>query len=513
MTPPTTTDVRDPAGPLDPAGPPRARSGARRPRFTLAARFLGANLAILLVAGIVVGFWVGDTLERSIVDRTAAVTALYVESFVEPLVQPLEQDDGSLPAESRNALDELLRDGPLGDLVVSLRVWSPTGTIVYGSIDELVGQSFPVDGELAEAFKGSVAADLSDLASQENSVERRHWSRLLEMYVPVRLSGSDAITSVVEFYQLPDAIDREVGQARLTAWVMVAAVIGVSFLLLYGIVKQGSDTIGRQETVLERQVIELSALLAENSALSDKVRAAADRTLSLNEQALRRISADLHDGPGQTLSLALIRFDALRSVDGREAWPPPELDEIEDALRDALRDMRAIAAGLRMPELTALSVREVASRAVSDHTRRTGMGVEVAIEGVPDEAVLSTKIALFRAIAELLSNAYRHGQGSSVRLGLGSDGRWLHLSVADHGAGFDVGTLEGQAGLGLAGMREQAELLGGDFEVLSRPGSGTEVRVRWPLTRSRRPAGESAAMVALAGDAPLDTMPSAGPVL
>ena len=90
--------------------------------------------------------------------------------------------------------------------------------------------------------------------------------------------------------------------------------IGVSFLLLYGIVKQGSDTIGRQESALERQVGELSALLAENSALSDRVRAAADETMLLNERALRRISADLHDGPGQTVALALIRFDALRGA-------------------------------------------------------------------------------------------------------------------------------------------------------------------------------------------------------
>jgi signal transduction histidine kinase len=445
------------------------------------------NLVILLVAGGVVGVWIGSLLERSIVDRTAAVTALYVESFVEPLVQDLDPGANRLPSDSRNALNDLLKDGALGELVVSLRVWSPSGTIVYGSIDELVGQTFPVTGELAEAFDGNVAADLSNLSASENAVERKYWSRLLEMYVPVRLSGSDAITAVVEFYQLPDSIDREVEGARLSAWGLVAAAIGISFLLLYGIVKQGSDTIGRQESALERQVGELSGLLVENSALSDKVRAAADRTLSLNERSLRRISADLHDGPGQTIALALMRFDALRASGGAAVWPPPELDEVEDALRDALRDMRAIAAGLRMPELTLLPVREVVARAVSDHARRTGMAAEVTIEAVPEQVALSTKIALFRAIAELLSNAFRHGQGAAVRLHLASDGRFLQLAIADDGPGFDVHSLEGDAGLGLglAGMREQAELLGGDFEILSRPGNGTEARVRWPLTRIR----------------------------
>ena len=373
--------------------------GRRKPRLSLARRFLAANLVILLIAGIVVGIWIGNTLERSIVDRTAAVTALYVQSFVEPLVQDLNPGAATLPEESRNALDDLLKDGALGKQVVSLRVWSPSGTIVYGSIDELVGQTFPVEGELAQAFRGEVAADLSDLSPTENTVERRYWSRLLEMYVPVRMSGSDAITAVVEFYQLPDAIDREVGNARLLSWGLVAAVIGVSFLLLYGIVKQGSDTIGRQEAALEGQVAELSALLAENSALSDKVRAAADRTMTLNERALRRISGDLHDGPGQTVSLALLRFDALRAPapDPGGTWPPPQLDEIEIALRAALRDMRAIAAGLRMPEVAPLPVRDIVERAVSDNARQTGMAVTVSVGSVPDQVGQSTKIALFRA--------------------------------------------------------------------------------------------------------------------
>ena len=461
--------------------------GRKKPRLSLAGRFLTANLVILLVAGAVVGVWIGNTLERSIVDRTAAVTALYVESFVEPLVQDLGQD-GALSAESRNALDDLLKDGSLGELVVSLRIWSPNGTIVYGSIAENVGRTFPVQGELAEAFRGEVAADLSDLSATENGVERKYWSRLLEMYVPVRMGGSDAITSVVEFYQLPDAIDREVRDARLLSWGLVAAVIGVSFLLLYGIVKQGSDKIGRQESALERQVAELSGLLAENSALSDKVRAAADRTMTLNERALRRISADLHDGPGQTVSLALIRFDALRATTSEPdgTGPPAELDEVETALREALRDMRAIAAGLRMPELAPLPVRDVVERAVSDHRRQTGMAVAVTIGNVPEQVGLSTKIALFRATQELLSNAFRHGNGAAVRLHLESNGQFLQLTVADGGPGFDVATLAGEDGLGLAGMREQAELLGGDFEIVSEPGSGTETRVRWPLTRGRR---------------------------
>jgi signal transduction histidine kinase len=130
-------------------------------------------------------------------------------------------------------------------------------------------------------------------------------------------------------------------------------------------------------------------------------------------------------------------------------------------------------------------VRDVVERAVSDRSRQTGMVVAVTLEGVPEQVGLSTKIALYRATQELLSNAFRHGNGAAVRLRLESDGQFLQLTVVDDGPGFDVATLADETGLGLAGMREQAELLGGDFEIRSQPGSGTETRVRWPLTRGR----------------------------
>ena len=93
------------------------------------------------------------------------------------------------------------------------------------------------------------------------------------------------------------------------------------------------------------------------------------------------------------------------------------------------------------------------------------MAVAVTIGSVPEQVGLSTKIALYRATQELLSNAFRHGNGAAVRLRLESDGQFLRLTVADEGPGFDVATLADEAGLGLAGMREQAELLGGDFEI------------------------------------------------
>jgi signal transduction histidine kinase len=166
--------------------------------------------------------------------------------------------------------------------------------------------------------------------------------------------------------------------------------------------------------------------------------------------------------------------------------------------------MRAIAAGLRLPELEPLSPREVAQRAVDDHQRRSGNPVELRFDeppgSPPDQLDLPVKITLFRALQELLSNATRHGggRGIGVRLGVARgpalSGRVLRLQVSDQGRGFNVDQLDDptttsmsitgaaiSGGLGLAGVREAAELLGGGFEITSAVGAGTRVDVWWPI--------------------------------
>lgn len=471
--------------------------------MTLARRFLLANLAILLVGGLAIGIWVGDQLEQGIIDRTSSITALYVESFIEPPIESLATGQWLSPADTAS-LDNLLNSTSLGERIVALKIWSPTGVVLYSADRALVGQQFPIEGGLADSLSGRVAAQMSPLDEAENVLERRQFDHLLEMYVPVRARGADRIIAVAEFYQSPLEIDQEVADARLRAWALVGVGVLVSYLLLYSIVRQGSDTISRQRAALESQVQELTWLVDQNEALNERVRQAAERTTTLGERALRRISSDLHDGPGQMLSLALMRIDSLRrrgdaasgsnpaatARDGRDAA------EIEAALRDALKDMRTIAAGLRLPELEPMTTRGVAQRAVDDHQRRSGTLVRLTFDPAPgeppDQIDLAVKITLFRALQELLSNATRHGGGSDVaaRVGVakgpGLSGRVLRLEVADAGPGFDPARIAGlgseaSGGLGLAGIREAAELLGGAFHVESAPAQGTRIDVWWPL--------------------------------
>ena len=436
--------------------------------MSLARRFLLANLVVVLAASLAVAAWVGIQLENGVLERTAGVTALYIDSFVEPEIASLATAR-SLPQHSVDALDRLLASTELGERVVSFRVWTPDGSIVYSPNRALIGQQFEPEGGLARALAGAVSAEMTDLTGLENTYERERWSRLVETYVPVRTRGSGTVIAVTEFYQLPDEIDAEVASARWASWTVVALAALMSYLLLAGIVKQGSDTIERQQQALRGRVAELSRLLDQNARLHGRLRVAADRTTALNEAGLRRLGSDLHDGPAQTLALALLRLDELEGA-----------DVVSDAVSSALGDLRLIASGLRSPAFDSMSLPEVAKRAVREHERRTGKQVALSVPEMSDAAPVVTKIGLYRVLQEALSNATRHAGNSEIEVELTQADDRIHLEVRDRGPGFDATALRPGA-LGIAGMRERAELLGGTWEMMPRDGGGTTVALTLPL--------------------------------
>jgi signal transduction histidine kinase len=303
-------------------------------------------------------------------------------------------------------------------------------------------------GEMAESFRNMIAYQ-QEMARVANAIARGDLSQDVEPKSETDVLGT-------AFQHMSSNLRLLVGE-------------------LQDALERSSDLLDQKEeyaATIKLQVTELSRLLEENGQLNDRLRCAAVRAAGLNEQALRRIGGDLHDGPGQALALALMRLEA---VDGAD------VEGIRSVVQDALAELRSIASGLRLPELRDLSVANVVERAVRDHERRSGAPVRLSLSELPKEAAVSVKIALFRALQEALSNATRHGGGADVSVCAWVADEWLCLTVADRGPGFAAAHVERKGRLGLASMRERAELLGGRFQVESAPGRGTAVHLCWPL--------------------------------
>jgi signal transduction histidine kinase len=464
-------------------------------KLSLAHRFLLTGFVVLLAGMLIVGTWVGSQIEIGVINRTGVVTSLYVESFVSPHLQTLANID-RLGDADRAALDQLLSGTPLGRQIVAFKIWNGDGRIVYSTNPDIIGRQFPIKIGLASALAGEVHSRLADLTDPENEFEARRWSRLIETYAPVRAGTKGRIVAVAEFYQTPEDLQREVRAAQLRSWLMVVSATLLMFLLLAGLVRRAHNTIVAQQRDLREKVTQLTALLAQNERLHDRVRLAAARTTALNEQFLHRVAADLHDGPGQGLALALMRMEALADV--CSVCPAPVAKErsvgedfraVHAALQAALVELRAISGGLHLPEIERLSLGDTARRAVRDYERKGGRSVALAVDGVPDEAPLPVKITLFRLLQESLANGYRHGSAAGQQARLAKRDGQLLIEVADSGKGFDPASAVAEGRLGLAGMRERVEILGGTFVVDSAPGKGTVIRATLPLTLMEQDSG------------------------
>ncbi|MBI5649792.1 MAG: sensor histidine kinase [Chloroflexi bacterium] len=439
---------------------------------TLARQFMLASFVVLLAGMLIIGWWISGQIERGVINQTAGVTALYVDSFITPHLQDLARGN-LLDAEHRSALDKLMTTTPLGKRIVAFKVWSRDGEILYSTSASLIGRRFPIGFGLQHALDGQVASHISNLKQPENEEESKRWLQLLETYAPVRLAGTEHIFFVSEFYQTVDDLSREIQIAQMTSWIVIGVCTTLMYLLLAGMVGRGSRTIARQQRDL--------------AEMNERVRRAAARTTALNEQFLRRISADLHDGPGQDLSFALLRLYTI-AEHCRQCLNPAkqqsvsaELDAIQNSLQSGLGELRDISAGLRLPELDALSPTETVARAIHEHASKTNTHVEFTAERAPDRAPMPVKITLFRLTQEALANSYRHARGARQAVRVWSDGAVICLEVADTGRGFDQQSISpGTQHLGLAGMRERVQVLGGTFEVESAPGAGTRIRARVP---------------------------------
>jgi signal transduction histidine kinase len=209
----------------------------------------------------------------------------------------------------------------------------------------------------------------------------------------------------------------------------------------------------------------------------DRLRQQEIEVRAQNEER-RRIARDLHDVVLQDLSGALqsLRLTHLRS---KNAGPGLELEEELEALGRASSGLRSAIYDLRH-EGESSFVESVES--LVEVNRRLTPERQIALtigEGSRGDLPRKIGVELLRVLREILTNARRHSGARKIEVRLRTAGDTLVVEVADDGRGFDPTVAQG--GVGLVGMRERVEALGGEIEVSSRPGNGTEVTVRVPL--------------------------------
>lgn len=272
------------------------------------------------------------------------------------------------------------------------------------------------------------------------------------------------------------ALDGVKRSTKVIFWYILGGHLLLFFALFYNF-QLGLETIESQEKTLNQQISRLSNLLSINKSMQKSMKTASSRAVEMNEQFLRRLGSDLHDGPAQSLGYAIMRLNRL-AQDEKVKKLSHEFHVVLEALDNSIEEIRGISSGLVLPELEQMTLQEALNRVVRRHAKNSSSEVSEYYTDLPDDLPLPIKITAYRFVQEGLNNAHRHGQAEKCRIsGHVRDGV-LHLSLKDNGMGFRKSQLSTDGGhLGLMGLKDRIESLGGKFSINSELGVGTAIKV------------------------------------
>lgn len=226
----------------------------------------------------------------------------------------------------------------------------------------------------------------------------------------------------------------------------------------------------------ERDVTERNQARRELHSLHEQV-------VSAQETERKRLSRDLHDGIGQTLSGIKFRLESLSDkILSHPGEARRGIARVTISLDRAISEIRRVSQNLLPSELEDLGLRPAIVSLCREFRERLGIPVAVRCAGAPRTIDPHLALALFRIAQEALSNVGKHANATRAALSIRRKGRSIELAVTDNGRGYDAPekTKAGH-GMGLSSIRERVQSVGGTINFHSALGQGTKLVVRAPL--------------------------------
>lgn len=259
--------------------------------------------------------------------------------------------------------------------------------------------------------------------------------------------------------------------------------------------KQSDSPYSDEEISLLMTMANEAGVVAENASMLDSLKAQQLQVEQLlaqvvlaQEEERNRISIDLHDSVAQWLvgaSYRLQTFDQLFSGDEKARR---ELADMEHTVTKSLKELRRVVVGLRPPALDELGLSHALRQSLED-LKADSLDCKFSVVGTPFRLPSSMEIAVYRVVQETLSNVRKHAQASKVNLRLQFQEDRLLVEIHDNGKGFDLNqTLDSAimvGHMGLLGMKQRAEMLGGNVNIKTSDGAGTTIIFSIPVLPQR----------------------------
>ncbi len=401
-------------------------------------RKLAAGASMVVVCGIAfVASVAAKHVREALLQRSAATTALYMDSIVAPHVQDLART-AALSDAKRKALGSLLAPTAIGRPIVGFRIW--VGDRIIFSNDRMMGKRFPLSEARDRAWAGVVSPELDSLDGDEDVDMLVFHVPLLEIYAPVRQTGTGQIIALVETYEIAEELAWEIRGAQALVWaVSGVAALGV-MVLLFGVAGFGARELSRIDRYRARISI-------ANRRIHD-----------INELYMRRVGEDLRDGPMRQVGLVLLKLDTLRGQP-----PADDVDAIGSALNQTLIQMRSLTASLLPSRIWRLSLQDTIATAARRHERRTGVPVTCRFGPLLSNVPISVKACLYRFVQDGLNYCCISCDSCMVRMS--SKSGEIEVEIIPSGSAMPWPPPRAEHEQALRDLRDRVETLGGTFLV------------------------------------------------
>lgn len=263
--------------------------------------------------------------------------------------------------------------------------------------------------------------------------------------------------------------------------------------------KQAEDELKRAHDQLERRVedrtAELSQTLAKlqsevevRKAAEERLRQLSVNLMTMQDEERRRIARDLHDTTGQTLSALKMSLALLQNqVEG--AVSSEIIGDLNSLADGALQEIRTTSYLLHPPLLDEIGFASAAQWFVEGFAKRSNIEVQCRIHRPKERLSKEYELVLFRILQEGLTNVHRHSGASLAEVAFQVEHTELELQISDNGIGFDEQKMQevhksgGSLGVGITGMRERVQRIGGRLEISSVAAVGTTLKVVLPVPK------------------------------
>lgn len=243
------------------------------------------------------------------------------------------------------------------------------------------------------------------------------------------------------------------------------------------------------EAALKKSEHHYSELLEQSDRLQEQLRRLSRQILFAQEEERKKISRELHDVIGQTLAginirLATLKREAATNTKGLDR----NIARTQRLVEKSVNIVHRFARELRPAVLDDLGLIPALHSFLKNFTARTGVHTHLTAFAGVEEIGTARRTALFRVAQEALTNVSRHAHANHVRIEIRQQPDGIVMKVQDDGQAFDVTRAlsgRGSKRLGLLGMRERLEMVGGHFSVESAPGQGTTVTALLPPEKVR----------------------------